>query len=72
MLQSVCDECGAPSTIAVWGLTGRVLIDGKDNNLQGCDLCDEHRPRPGMRQPHNCQRVRFYWPGMPEWNAEPV
>jgi hypothetical protein len=65
----VCDECGKSATYSIVGMTGRVLIDGVDNNLQGADFCDEHKPLDGMHQPNNCKHVRFYWAGMPEWNT---
>lgn len=69
----VCDECGKECGEPMEGLselaTGRVLFDGEDHG-QGVMLCEDHRPRPGKHQPHNCKRVRFYWPGMPEWNDE--
>lgn len=64
----VCDECGADAVFTISGMTGRVLIDGKDNNLQGADFCEDHQPLDGEHQPHNCKRVRFHWPGMPAWN----
>lgn len=61
----LCDECGKPATYHAFGMTGRVLIDGIDNNLQSCDLCDDHKPREDSgfpTRPHNCKRVVFYWP----------
>ena len=58
----VCDECGKPATKSICGMTGRVLIDGVDNNRQAADFCDKHAPDDGERQPHNCVRVQFYWP----------
>lgn len=66
----VCDECGERANTTICGMTGRVLIDGIDNNLQGCDLCDKHKPLENVHQPNNCTRVEFYWPGMPEWNRK--
>lgn len=71
IIMTVCDECGSNKN--VWwyeAMTGRVLIDGKDNNRQGCDLCEEHMPLKGKHQPNNCKRVRFYWSGMDDWNNE--
>ena len=68
MLIYVCDECGKPATYTIYGMTGRVLIDGIDNNLQAAELCDKHKPRKGKHQPYKCKRVRFYWPGVEEWN----
>lgn len=69
----VCDECGKECSEPIEGLselaTGRVLFDGVDQG-QGAMLCEEHRPRSGKHQPHNCKRVRFYWPDMLEWNDE--
>ena len=71
MLISICDECGKPATCSILGMTGRVLIDGVDNNLQGCDLCDDHKPVPEhARQPNNCVHVTFYWPGRPPEEEE--
>lgn len=67
-----CDECGRvvdPVTKLTTTITGRVLIDGVDNNVQMAILCDDHTPRSwdGLTadkwQPHNCQHVKFYWPG---------
>jgi hypothetical protein len=62
-LVAVCDECGEPATSHLFLATGRVLIDGEDKG-QDVDLCEKHRPKdePGTCQPHNCQRVVFYWP----------
>lgn len=64
----VCDECGKPAKGTFGTGTGRVLIDGVDNNLQAADLCKEHWPldddpvgEDGF-QPHNCKRAKFYWP----------
>ncbi len=57
----VCDECGKPATMSITGLTGRVEIDGIDNNLQVADFCDIHAPLSGAVQPTNCQHVRFVW-----------
>jgi hypothetical protein len=66
----ICDECGEPATRSICGMNGRVLIDGKDNNLQAADFCEAHAPREGRHQPHNCQRVRFEWVGKEAWNHE--
>jgi hypothetical protein len=68
----VCDECGSDQNVrSIVGMTGRVLIDGIDNNRQGCDLCEDHYPSAGAHQPHNCKHVRFYWgDAEPEWNKE--
>ena len=66
MFVRVCDECGAPATYSTSGMTRRVFIDGVDNNHQGCDLCDDHRPtEEDPWHPHNCKRVVFIWPGRP-------
>ncbi len=62
MNSTVCDECGAPATITIMGMTGRVLIDGVDNNRQAADFCNVHAPLSGSSQPNNCRRVRFVWP----------
>lgn len=69
-----CDECGAIPAKDTGFMTGRVLKDGIDIG-QGCWLCEDHYPRNwlepnGARQPNNCQHIKFYWSGMPEWNAE--
>jgi len=69
MMTSVCDECGQPATQHITGMTGRILIDGVDNNLQGADLCEAHAVPEGGHQPVNCVHVKFYWAGMPEWNV---
>jgi len=58
----LCDECGEPATVTVSGMTGRVLIDNIDNNMQAADFCIKHAPRENERQPNDCKRVEFCWP----------
>jgi len=64
----ICDECGKPAKGTFGTGTGRVIIDGKDNNLQAVHLCKKHWPvksewnKKDGTQPHNCKRVSFYWP----------
>ncbi len=71
-IQILCDECGKPigrdGEIFVTG-TGRVLIDGVDNNMQSAALCGKHKPDkmdwyPGDYknwQPRNCTHVSFVY-----------
>ena len=64
-IQYTCDECGAVLD-SFWsglicGMTGRVVKDGVDFG-QDVQLCEEHSPRPGERQPHNCEHISFHWP----------
>lgn len=78
----ICDECGAVIAMDqpngfMFLQTGRVIINGVDNNLQSVCLCAEHQPRSweGLPvpqwQPNNCQRVVFYWPGMMPYPVQP-
>lgn len=67
VMTAYCDECGEAPATWVGVETGRVLIEGVDRG-QDCYLCEEHYPRDGEHQSHNCALVKFYWPSMPEWN----
>ena len=62
VINLICDECGKPAK-PIHLATGRVYVDGEDKG-QDADLCEEHWPRSTdlPTRPHNCKRVRFYWP----------
>lgn len=69
--ERVCDECGAPATQFVRGMTGRVIIDGRDCG-QDADLCDEHQTAPDYQwQPQRATRVLFWWSGRHGENMYP-
>lgn len=70
MIAIGCEECGRSSGRMFVTFTGRIEIDGRDNNSQSVSLCEDHYPdvghwKPGDYQnwqPRNCKRVRFVWP----------
>ncbi len=72
-----CDECGSTNNVQVFlSGTGRVLIDGVDNNQQACMLCADHYPdlndrihKPAWEwQPPNCVHVSFYYSKPENWD----
>jgi len=70
-LERYCDLCGKQATYAIAGMTGRVLLDGRDCG-QGADLCDDHRPTYDYPwQPRNTTRMVFHWPGRNGENQYP-
>lgn len=64
--QYVCDECNVPVSEFSTYLTGtgRVLINGVDNNRQAVELCDDHKStEDNPWQPNDCKKVSYFWPG---------